>query len=157
MTLRRPIAAILIAAGLTAGLAAAGAPAQAQDLENYQQRQSDLAALAELFGEMHHLRRTCDPRFEADVWRERMKTLLDLEEPQTSDREIMVQRFNQGYRTAQSRYPGCDRRARDYAAARAAQGDVVVDRLAEALRQSEENEVTASPYLITPPAEPDDL
>jgi len=25
------------------------------------------------------------------------------------------------------------------------------------LRQSEENEVTASPYLITPPAEPDDL
>jgi len=33
----------------------------------------------------------------------------------------------------------------------------VVDRLAEALRQSEENEVTASPYLITPPAEPDDL
>jgi uncharacterized protein (TIGR02301 family) len=123
--------------------------AAAQDLESYQQRQRDLAALAELFGEMHHIRRTCEPRFEADVWRERMKQMIDLEEPQTEEREALVQQFNKGYRGAQARFPVCDRRARDYAAGRAAQGDAVVQRLSEALR--EEDLTVASPYLITPP------
>lgn len=126
--------------------------AAAQDLETYQQRQRDLAALAELFGEMHHIRRTCEPRFEADVWRERMKQLIELEEPQAQEREALVQQFNKGYRGAQSRFPACDRRARDYAAARAAQGDAVVRRLSEALL--EEDLAIASPYLITPPEPP---
>ncbi len=135
--------------------AAAPAPLLAQDLEVYQQRQRDLSALAELFGELHHLRRTCDPRFEGDVWRERMKKLLDLEEPQTSEREALVQQFNKGYRAAQSRYPSCDRRARDYAAARAAQGDVVVDRLRAALHEDDEEGFAPSPYLISP-AQPQD-
>ena len=147
----RPLFAVLIFA------AAVTASARAQDLEAYKQRQQDLFALAELFGELHHLRRTCDPGFEADVWRERMKKLIDLEEPQTSEREAMVQQFNKGYRTAQSRHPSCDRRARDYAAARAAQGDVVVDRLANALRESEEDDFAPSPYLITPAPQPDNL
>ncbi|GJL91089.1 TIGR02301 family protein [Hyphococcus sp.] len=143
----RPFFAVLI---LAAAAAAAPAPAVAQDLEAYQQRQQDLSALAELFGELHHLRRTCDPSFEADVWRERMKKLIDLEEPQASEREALVQQFNKGYRAAQSRYPSCDRRARDYAAARAAQGDAVVDRLADALREGEEENYAPSPFLISP-------
>jgi uncharacterized protein (TIGR02301 family) len=135
--------------------AAVTAPVRAQDLEAYQQRQQDLSALAELFGELHHLRRTCDPGFEADVWRERMKKMIDLEEPQATEREALVQQFNKGYRAAQSRHPSCDRRARDYAAARAAQGDVVVDRLANALRDREEVDCARAPALITPP--PDQL
>lgn len=135
---------------LGAILMSAGA-AVAQDLETYQQRQRDLAALAELFGEMHHIRRTCEPRLEADVWRERMKQMLDLEEPQAAEREALVQQFNKGYRGAQSRFPSCDRRARDYAAGRAAQGDEVVRRLSDALH--EEDLTVASPF-VTPPREP---
>jgi len=130
----------------------AALPAASQDLEQYQQRQQDLAALAGLFGEMHHIRRTCEPRFEADTWRDRMKKLIDLEEPQDSEREVLIARFNNGYRAAQRRFPTCDRRARDYAAGRAAEGDVIVARLMQQLRETEgdENDYTASPYLIAP-------
>ena len=146
MTVRRILAVLF--ASLAAGLISVAA---AQDLETYQQRQRDLNALATLFGEMHHLRRTCEPQFEADVWRERMQKLLELEEPQDAEREALVQGFNQGYRDAQRRYPSCDRRARDYAASRAAKGDVIVARLTQALRQEQEDDGFAnSPYVITP-------
>jgi uncharacterized protein (TIGR02301 family) len=149
MILRPLTAALMLAAS------AVSTPASAQDLETYQQRQRDLASLAELFGELHHLRRTCDPRYEADTWRERMKKLLDLEEPQAAEREALIQQFNKGYRAAQSRHPSCDRRARDYAAARAAQGDVVVDRLRAALHEDDEGDFAPSPYPISP-AQPQD-
>ena len=100
MSVRRFISAGFAALAL-AGFSAAGA----QDLETYQQRQRDLEALAGLFGELHHLRRTCDPQFEADTWRDRMKTLIELEEPQDAEREALVQEFNKGYRNAQRAYP----------------------------------------------------
>lgn len=146
MTVRRLLAVLI--ASLATGLISV---ATAQDLETYQQRQRDLNALAKLFGEMHHLRRSCEPQFEADVWRERMQKLLELEEPQAVERETLVQQFNEGYRDAQRRYPSCDRRARDYAASRAAQGGVIVGRLTQALRQEQEDDAFAeSPYVITP-------
>ncbi|PQA89424.1 TIGR02301 family protein [Hyphococcus luteus] len=125
--------------------------AAAQDLETYQQRQKDLTALSGLFGELHHIRRTCEPRYEGDVWRERMKKLIELEEPQNSEREAMVQEFNKGYRGARRRFPSCDRRARHYAAGRAAQGDAIIARLSEALRETGEETFEPSPYVIAPP------
>jgi uncharacterized protein (TIGR02301 family) len=139
-----------IAACLLAGAAAA------QDLESYEQRRTDLASLAGLFGELHHIRRTCEPRYEGDVWRERMKTLMDLEEPQESEREAMVQAFNKGYRDAQRRFPSCDRNARDYAAGRASQGDAIVARLTQSLRQAQEETFSASPLIVAPAPEIDD-
>ncbi|MEO1137653.1 MAG: TIGR02301 family protein [Pseudomonadota bacterium] len=143
----------LTALAATAGLVLLSAPAAAQDFESYQQRQEDLSELAELFGELHHIRRNCEPRFEGDIWRERMKTLLELEEPQASESEAMVQRFNRGYRNAQRRYPVCDRRARDYAASRAAQGDRIVARLTQSLREEDGEVFSTSPYVITPPVD----
>ncbi len=145
----------LITAGFAALALAGFSAAGAQDLETYQQRQRDLEALAGLFGELHHLRRTCDPQFEADTWRDRMKTLIDLEEPQDAEREALVQEFNKGYRGAQRAYPRCDRRARDYAAARASQGEAVVARLSAPLHQQEEEDgsLVSSPYVITPETE----
>lgn len=143
------IRSTLTAFAATAGLFLLSAPAAAQDFESYQQRQEDLSALSELFGELHHIRRNCEPRFEGDVWRERMKTLLELEEPQTSEREALTQRFNRGYRNAQRRYPVCDRRARDYAAGRAAQGDRIVMRLTQSLREAQED-IVQSPFVFQP-------
>ena len=101
----------------------------AQDFSAYQQRQKDLVAISSVFGTLHHIRRTCEPRREGDMWRERMKRLVELEEPQTEVREEMVKSFNTAYRGAQSRFVMCDRRARDYAAARARLGDDIVARL----------------------------
>ncbi len=135
-------------------LAAAASTAGAQDLDTYHQRQKDLTALSGLFGELHHIRRTCEPRFEGDVWRDRMKKLIELEEPQESEREAMVQEFNKGYRSASARFSGCDRRARDYAAGRAAQGDALIARLTETLHEAEEDPFIASPYMIAPQTEP---
>ncbi|MAW80633.1 MAG: TIGR02301 family protein [Parvularcula sp.] len=149
MLVRRFI--FLALAALTLGGISA---ATAQDLETYRQRQADLETLAGLFGELHHLRRTCDPRFEADTWRDRMKKLIELEEPQETEQQALVQAFNTGYRDAQRRYPRCDRRARDYAASRAAQGEPVIARLTAPLHAEEEEETLApSPYVITPETE----
>lgn len=119
--------------------------ANAQGLEQYQSRQTDLTTLAGVFGELHHLRRTCEPRFEADIWRDRMKKLIDLEEPQATDREKMIAAFNTGYRDAQRQHPGCDRRARDYAASRASQGDQIIRRLTTQLRNDEGPELVVGP------------
>lgn len=127
--------------------------AQAQDYEAYVERQRDLTVISAIFGELHHIRRTCDPRYEADVWRERMKRLISLEEPDEQFREQLVAQFNDGYRKAQRAFPGCDRRARDYAAARAAQGEDIVRRLTAALKE-EEDPFVEGPLLIQPEAQP---
>jgi uncharacterized protein (TIGR02301 family) len=124
------------------GLLTAGAAAQ-QTAADYRQRQADLVALSAIFGEMHHIRRSCEPRLEADAWRQRMKRLVELEEPQDVARNDMVAAFNKAYSRAQARFPVCDRRARDYAAAKAAQGDQIVARLTEPLREAIEEDGTA--------------
>ena len=129
---------IVIASFITA-LFAQGV--SAQSFENYQQREKDLLALAAIFGEMHQIRRHCEPRYESDIWRERMKKLVELEEPEAGSRNRMVASFNDAYRKTQNRFIGCDRRARDYAASRAEQGDRIVSRLTapliEAMAQEE--------------------
>lgn len=106
----------------------------AQSLEAYQQRQADLSALASIFGELHHIRRTCEPRHEADIWRERMKKLIELEDPPQDPRVAMSASFNRGYNSAVRRFPSCNRRARDYAAARAATGDALIKQLSQSLQ-----------------------
>ena len=137
----------VIAAFLFAGFAGA---ASAQTLEQYQQRHKDLATLSTVFGELHAIRRGCEPRFEGDVWRERMKKLLELEQPQPALEEEMIAGFNRGYRRAQQRFSQCTRRARDYAAARAAQGEAVVDRLMAPLYAAAEED---APFIWVAPEE----
>ena len=138
MNIRTAIAALFAIVSTTSVFCA---NAGAQDLDRYLERQRDLAALSGIFGEMHHLRRTCELRLEADVWRERMKKLIALEEPQTNEREELVAKFNEGFRNVQRRFPSCDRRARDYAAARAAQGDEIVRRLRTQLLETKDDSV----------------
>ncbi|HBK93354.1 MAG TPA: TIGR02301 family protein [Parvularcula sp.] len=121
----------------------AAAPAAAQE-SDYGARQRSLVSLAQIFGEIHHIRRTCDPDREADVWRNRMKRLIDLEEPSFDVREQMVGAFNGGYVSAQARFPYCDRGAEDYAAARAYAGEALVSNLTAPLYADERNEDAAN-------------
>ena len=124
---------------LVAALIAAPAAAQNDD---YGARQRGLVSLAQIFGELHHIRRTCDPNREADIWRNRMKRLIDLEEPSFEVREQMVGAFNDGYVSAQARFPYCDRDAEDYAAARAYAGEALVSNLTAPLYAAERGEDT---------------
>lgn len=119
----------------------------AQGVGNYKQRQSDLVALASIFGELHHIRRTCEPRLEGDIWRERMKKLITLEQPQATLREQMVSNFNKGYRAAQQHFPVCVRRSRDHAAARAMRGDVIIARLTAPLYGAMNEEEETAPFI----------
>lgn len=129
---------LAIATMAAACLALAG-PAGAQGVD-YAQRARDLEGLSRIFGELHHIRRMCNPRGEAEVWRNRMRRLIDLEQPQQALRDNMVAAFNTGFREGERRYAACDRDARDRAAALAADGDAMTRRLAaplyEALAQS---------------------
>jgi len=121
---------------------AVAAPAFAQG-EGYSARQRSLVSLSGIFGELHHIRRTCDPDREADVWRNRMKQLIDLEEPAFEAREQMVAAFNEGYVTAQARFPYCDRDAETYAASRAYAGEALVSNLTAALYAAQSGEDAA--------------
>ncbi|MCB2096705.1 MAG: TIGR02301 family protein [Parvularculaceae bacterium] len=109
----------------------AAAPAAAQD--EYAARRGALTGLSRIFGELHHIRRMCEPSAEADAWRDNMKRLIDLEQPAFDLRDEMVGAFNDGYRSAQARFDYCDRNAEDYAAARAAAGEALVANLSAPL------------------------
>jgi uncharacterized protein (TIGR02301 family) len=106
----------------------AATPAVAQKVD-YVQRGNDLVVLSRVFGELHHVRRMCEPRREAEVWRNRMRRLVELEQPQAALRDRMVEAFNKGFRDAAARFEFCDGEARDYAAASAAEADDILSRL----------------------------
>lgn len=120
--------------GLLLLAAFAAAPAFAQGVD-YRQRAEDLTGISRIFGELHHIRRSCE-RSEADAWRNRMQKLIDLEMPQAELREQMVIAFNDGFRNGERRYPYCDRDARNRAASVAAEGDRIATRLLEPLYNS---------------------
>lgn len=128
--MKRLLAALFI---LSASL-----PAAAQ--EDYAARRAALAGLSTIFGELHHIRRLCAPEREGDVWRERMKRLIELEQPAFDLRNEMVDRFNDGYSSAGARFPYCSRNAEDYAAARAEAGAAIVASLTAPLYAAEYGE-----------------
>ncbi|MEL6360757.1 MAG: TIGR02301 family protein [Pseudomonadota bacterium] len=142
----RPVVAVF---SLALSAALIFAPAHAQELD-YKQRTADMTALSGIFGELHHLRRMCEPRRESDVWRERMKGIITHEKPTKRLQEQLVNAFNKGYRSAQGRYDECSRRAEDYAAARAAEGSEIVERLVAPFYE------TAGNYSIGGPVADDD-
>ncbi len=118
---------------------AAAAPAFAQGGDDGA-RQRGLVSLSQIFGELHHIRRTCDPDREADAWRNRMKRLIDLEEPSFDVREQMVAAFNDGYVSAQARFPYCDGDAESYASSRAYAGEALVSNLTAPLYAAQRSE-----------------
>ncbi|GAB4525370.1 MAG: hypothetical protein Kow00133_13920 [Amphiplicatus sp.] len=129
----RPFMRIVLAS--LAGLMCLAAAAQAQTID-YRERARDLVFLSQVFGELHHIRRMCEPRAEAEIWRERMRRMLELEEPAPTLREDMIRAFNDGFRRAERAFAYCDRDARDHAAGLAAQADATAARLAAPLYEA---------------------
>lgn len=137
---------------LSAVLFALALPAAAQS----SQRAADLKSLSRIFGELHHIRRTCEPEREADAWRNRMRRLVELEEPPAELRASMVEAFNGGFREMEAQFPYCDRDARDRAAAAAQQGESITQRLVAPLYDSLSDQGTAPAAGVTLSTEPVD-
>lgn len=129
---------------LTALFCASSAAAQQDEAA----RGGGLVRLSGVFGEMHHIRRTCDPDREGDFWRNQMKRLIDLEQPSFELRDAMVSAFNGGYTSAQARFPYCDNDAEDYAAARAVVGEALVSGLAAPLYAAQRGEDDPSVNVV---------
>ena len=103
---------------------------EAAEVIDPQARRRDLVRMAEIIGWEHHLRAACDDD-EENVWRDRMQTFLELEQPTPAQHDAMIAAFNEGYYAAQERYGSCSRGARSEARRLAAEGRELSARLAE--------------------------
>ena len=101
------------------------APAPA---DTYQGR---LLRLAEILGGLHSVRTLCQAG--DSHWRDRMMEMLRLEKPSTDERNEMIERFNQGYATANGRFSSCTGEARAYSATLAREGEELSRGLAQSV------------------------
>ena len=94
-----------IAAGCIAMaiLASAPAGARAQETRPYDDR---LLRLAEILGTVHYLRELCGAR-EGQLWRERMRELMDAEGSSALRKARLTRAFNGGYRSYSRTYSTC--------------------------------------------------
>ncbi|MEM1396958.1 MAG: TIGR02301 family protein [Pseudomonadota bacterium] len=94
-------------------------------------RSDDLTSISRVFGELHHVRRLCEPRREAELWRERMKQMVRLEQPTARLRQSLVAAFNEGFRSSQERVQTCDEFAETYSVNLATEASAIIDRLSQ--------------------------
>jgi uncharacterized protein (TIGR02301 family) len=90
---------------LAAAIAAAGAHAQGTsgDTKPYDDK---LLRLSEILGAVHYLRELCGAN-EGQLWRERMKELMDTEGSSALRRARLTRSFNNGYRSYSRTYSSC--------------------------------------------------
>jgi len=107
---RRPLARSAPCLALALSIAALGvtsAPATSlaagPDGKPYDDK---LLRLAEIMGAVHYLRELCSAN-EGQLWRERMKELLDAEGSSALRRARLTRSFNQGYRSYNRTYVTC--------------------------------------------------
>ncbi len=126
---------LILTIGFVAALLFTAPSSIALQYDQYVERQQNLVALAGVFGELHHIRRTCEPRLEANIWRRRMQTLVELEEPSNQVHVDMVNAFNKGFQTARTRFPQCSQSAQEIGKDRAFRGKEIVKRLTTPLQK----------------------
>src|SRR4029450_11492114 len=97
----------LTGALLLAAATASGATAQialgAADSKPYDER---LMRLSEILGAVHYLRELCGAN-DGQVWRDRMKELMDAEGSTALRRAKLTRSFNSGYRSYSRTYNSC--------------------------------------------------
>ena len=124
---RRMCGALLIAG--VAGLAAPSAMAQdtiiAPDSKPYDDR---LLRLSELLGAVHYLRELCGAT-DGQMWRDRMKELMDAEASTALRRAKLTRSFNNGYRSYSRTYNNCTPSAQTAIARFLAEGAEIADAL----------------------------
>lgn len=91
---------------LLATLALACAPAPAHAQTNDKPYDDRLLRLSEILGAVHYLRELCGAN-EGQVWRERMRELVDAEGSTALRRARFSRSFNQGYQSYSRTYKEC--------------------------------------------------
>ncbi len=94
--------ALLIAAATASGAAGQGAIIT-PDTKPYDDR---LMRLSEILGAVHYLRELCGAS-DGQVWRERMRELMDAEGSTALRRAKLTRSFNSGYRSYSRTYNSC--------------------------------------------------
>lgn len=79
------------------------ASARAQDVKPYDER---LMRLSEILGAVHYLRELCG-NSDGQLWRERMRDIMDGEGSSTLRRAKLTRSFNTGYRSYSRTYQSC--------------------------------------------------
>ncbi|MGE0022313.1 MAG: TIGR02301 family protein [Hyphomicrobium sp.] len=93
------LAALVLPAVTGFGLAAA-APGDAKPYDD------KLMRLAEILGAVHYLRELCSAN-DGQLWRDKMKEILDTEGSSAIRRARLTRSFNQGYRSYRRTYVTC--------------------------------------------------
>jgi uncharacterized protein (TIGR02301 family) len=125
-----PSASRACAAALAASLLAAAGGAQAQvsgDTKPYDDR---LMRLSEILGAVHYLRELCGHN-DGQLWRERMKELMDTEGSTALRRARLTRSFNNGYRSYSRTYSLCSPTAQTAIARFLSEGAEIADALAK--------------------------
>jgi uncharacterized protein (TIGR02301 family) len=99
----RSLSLALLSAAVAICAAALPAHAAGPDGKPYDDK---LMRLAEIMGAVHYLRELCSAN-EGQLWRERMKELLDAEGSSALRRARLTRSFNQGYRSYNRTYVTC--------------------------------------------------
>src|SRR5512145_2265378 len=97
-----PYVAVLAAAAV-AGCGAALAQGPTSDSKPYDDR---LMRLSEILGAVHYLRELCGAN-DGQLWRERMKELMEAEGSSALRKAKLTRSFNQGYRSDGRTYTTC--------------------------------------------------
>jgi uncharacterized protein (TIGR02301 family) len=115
------ILAMLVAALATG----APRPGLAQDTKPYDDR---LLRLAEILGAIHYLRELCGAN-EGQLWRDRMRELLDSEGTSALRRAKFTRSFNQGYNGYSRTYRACTPTAQTAISRFLSEGEQIADGL----------------------------
>ncbi|WP_244534610.1 TIGR02301 family protein [Hyphomicrobium sp. CS1GBMeth3] len=94
------VALIAVACLLSIDSGASAAPGDAKPYDD------KLMRLAEILGAVHYLRELCSAN-DGQLWREKMKELLDSEGSTAIRRARLTRSFNQGYRSYRRTYVTC--------------------------------------------------
>lgn len=97
----------------------------------------NILKLSQLLGAIHHLREICNAN-EGQLWRQKMVELLEVEAPSPQRRALLVQRFNQGYRSHQLTFRKCTKRASSKVQKFVKEGAALADRIAQARENAAE-------------------
>jgi uncharacterized protein (TIGR02301 family) len=124
----RLCAATLFLAGTTIGASAQGAIGPS-DSKPYDDR---LMRLSEVLGAVHYLRELCGAN-EGQLWRERMKELMDAEGSSALRRAKLTRSFNNGYRSYSRTYNSCTPSAQTAITRFLAEGADIADNLTKSV------------------------
>ena len=94
--------------------------------------EAELLQLSSVLGGVHYLRSKCSRR-EKQVWRDRMQTLLKIEQPSIMLEDKMVEEFNAAYKRQERKHSRCNRDAKDEAKRLALEGQALINRMSQAL------------------------